>query len=433
MKKISFSKFKALLLLPLILGSLIVVPVIVTFFQKHTSSPYLTVVGYIKMADGLGRQSVELIKTFKDDVKVSFHRTRGDREQGFDDVEPYIIPLLTKKYKRPGKVIIFEDYEYFNEKKIHKILKRSKNRDHHILIAYTMFESTKIPIEWTGILNKHFDVIVVPDPYLVEVYQNSGVTVPIFCLPLGLYLDDYMEQPLKKHKNHPFVFANYSSFDPRKNQLGLVRAFAKAFGNQENVILKLNFRAGAPFINETILEEINRLGLSNVQVTGNALPKREYIEAFKDIDCYVNLAKGEGFSIQPREAMALGIPVIVSDNTSQQTIAKTNLVRAVASKIKEPAYFPHVDQFCGYYFNFEIDQAAEALLDVYENYEKFLSYAKEARDWVKQYEFSNLKKHYQSLIKPRKLILGDRNEIHEDYFMTNSLELYQKYQRITQH
>ncbi|GAB4187843.1 MAG: hypothetical protein Tsb0015_07070 [Simkaniaceae bacterium] len=404
---------------------------LLSFLQRRILSPYLTVIGYVKMADGLGRQSVELIKTFKDDVRVSFHKTRGDREKSYEDVDSQIISLLNRKYKKPGKILIFEDYEYFNKPKIEKILTKIKDRKKHIFLAYTMFESTMAPKNWIEIFNEYFDAIVVPDPYQIEIFQSSGIKIPVFCLPLGLYLNEYMEQPLKREKNNPFIFANFSSFDPRKNHIGLVRAFAKAFGNSQDVLLKLNFRFNVFGTKEAVLEEINRLGLSNVKISGKSLPKKEYIEAFKDVDCYVNLSKGEGFSIQPREAMALGIPVIVTDNTSQHTIAQTKLVRAVPSKIQEPAYFPHIDQLCGFHFNFEVDDAAAALQDVYINYEKYLSHAKAARNWAKQYEFSNLKKYYRSLIMPAKIVLGEKNEITENYLMTNSKNLYEKYKNLS--
>ena len=38
-------------------------------YEKFFSKPYLTIIGVVKMSDGLGRQSVELIDALKDEVK----------------------------------------------------------------------------------------------------------------------------------------------------------------------------------------------------------------------------------------------------------------------------------------------------------------------------------------------------------------------------
>ena len=59
----------------------------------------------------------------------------------------------------------------------------------------------------------------------------------------------------------------------------------------------------------------------------------KYIEFISTFDCYVNLSKGEGFSIPPRESLALGIPCIISDNTAHKTICDSGLVLPVTSKI----------------------------------------------------------------------------------------------------
>ena len=48
---------------------------------------------------------------------------------------------------------------------------------------------------------------------------------------------------------------------------------------------------------------------------------------------------------------------------------------------------------------------------------------------VSQYSWNNLKYRYLNLVKPKKIILGDKNEVTDDYFMTNSKKLYRKYLR----
>ena len=88
-----------------------------------------------------------------------------------------IVSMPTRSDVNPVKEVI--DYQNF------KVFDRKEQ----IFIAYSMFESTSIPRIWVKKLNQEFDMVVVPDPYLIEVYKNSGVTVPIFFVPLGVDLD----------------------------------------------------------------------------------------------------------------------------------------------------------------------------------------------------------------------------------------------------
>ena len=395
------------------------------FYKNVISRPHLTVMGYVKMADGLGRQTVELIDAFKDEMSVGFVPTHRNRLQ---DV-PKRLHTILKRRKRPlGKVILFEDCLWFPGHFPTKKLRGPVQED-QIRIAYSMVESSRIPPEWTEILNTHFDAVAVPDPFLVKVYQESGVMLPIFVVPLAIDISPFLKQSLKQKANTPFTFANLSSCVNRKNHLTLIRAFAKAFGNSDKVRLVINSRATFNKLDETLRKEIETLGLTNVHFTIDSLTKQDYLDLFQTIDCYVNLAKGEGFSIQPREAMALGIPAIVSDNTGQSTVCSSGLVVSVPSKDTEPAFYDW-GAYYGNFFTCTIDDAAAAMKKVYDNYPSYLNRAEKARAWVSQYQYHALKPLYRTLIKPKKVILGDENKITEDTLTTNSSALYKKYRSI---
>lgn len=394
--------------------------------KTPATPPYLTVFGPVQMADGIGRQAAELMAALKDEMTIGFVSTQ---EVIYRDVPKEVLPLLKNKQRyggKKGKVAIFEDCLWVPQHPAWKKFVKKTSPD-QIRIAYSMFESTRIPSEWVLILNSYFDAVAVPDKFLLDVYRNSGVQIPIFELPLGLYLDPYFKEPIRNHSHKPMVFGNLSACISRKNHLTLVRAFAKAFGNSKDVVLRMNCRNGEAQTIRAVKEEIELLGLDNVQFTNLPLDNTAYLNLFKTIDCYVSLAKSEGFSIQPREAMALGIPSIVTDNTAQTTICKSGFVRPVASMTAEPADYLDFGMAYGERFSCTVDEAAEALLDVYHHYDEYLKKAELARKWVRQYEFKNLKNLYLSLVKPRKVLLGDEDKITEEYLMTRSESLYKKY------
>jgi glycosyltransferase involved in cell wall biosynthesis len=175
---------------------------------------------------------------------------------------------------------------------------------------------------------------------------------------------------------------------------------------------------------------VTKVGVSNIEfVHIENSNSQDYATNFSNIDCYVSLSKGEGFAIQPREAMALGIPVIVTNNTAQSTLCKSGLVRSVDANIPEPADF-FDGESAGDFFNCRLDDAKEALLDVYNNYDKYLKSAEAARKWAEQYSSTSLRALYLSLIKPKTVVFGENNVVTPDYLETNSKELYEKYQRL---
>ena len=145
------------------------------------------------------------------------------------------------------------------------------------------------------------------------------------------------------------------------------------------------------------------------------------------IDCYVFVSQGEGFSITPRECLALGKPCILSNNSSHKTICESGFVLPLKAERKIPAtYEIFNNQQIGYYLDCEVDDLANLMVDAVTNYDKYLAKAQGGREWVSQYLWSNLKGTYANLIKPKEIVLGSSNLCNEQILQTNSKELYQK-------
>ena len=389
-------------------------------YTGYAETPDLTIIGGVSMADGLGRQSIELMEALNNSLKIEFIPTYVDSLQ---DLPQSILPFLHKKKKQLGSILFCQEPIKGSERKI-----RSSKRSNHIKIAYSMIESTAIPPDWVKRLNTHFDLVAVPDKFLIKVYEECGVKIPIFELPLGRNFHPFLTAPLKSTKNSPFVFGSFGAGIDRKNQITLIRAFRKAFGNRSDVLLKIHCRMCNPDQREKILTEIEG---SSIQFTETPLDQLTYFNFLKSIDGYVSPSKGEGFSIQPREAMALGIPAIVTDNTAQHTICESGYVRIVASNLEEPARYEwRAKHPCGSFFPCDLDDLTNALIDMEQNYSDYLSKAPLARAWASQYDYPEIKPYYLTLLKPNKVILGRENKITPDALITTSKELYQKYQRI---
>ena len=427
-----------------------------------------TLVGFVNSADGIGRHPILFKECLEDCVKMNFLSTRNipadveDAQLGLPRLDP-------DNKEDIGAVAILLDIIADKELKNYK-----KMPDSHIKIAYTMFESTAIPDNWVPILNSKFDMAIVPDQFLVEVYQNCGVQIPIFVLPLPLMLQKFLDLTPQVQPHKPFVFGMTGGFWKRKNHIRVLKAFAREFGNSQKVQLKLHGRFGEDEIIKELYDEIAKYQLTNVEVIVKPFSSDEYLEFFKSLDCYVFLSMGEGFSITPREALACGMPCILTDNTAQTTICNSGAVKVVRSELLVPAMYDcHYDNcgtanscldsvnrflqisnfdvlgdalnssvmddeddfilrsgFIGYQFDCTLGDARKAMRDVYKNYSDYLEKASHGREWVKCYLKENLISKYVSIVKPESIVLGKENIIGDTFLVTNSKELYEKYKYI---
>lgn len=394
--------------------------------KKTLEPPYLTVVGPVCMADELGRQSVKLLNSLKDEMSVGF---RFNEKFILEGVPKNLIPILKDKKRSLGKVVFYKNSLGLDGLSFKGIIKGLKNPN-HIRIAYSVFESSLIPAEWVESLNHYFDIVAVPDKFLIEVYKNSGVTIPIFELPLGLDLEKFYQETLKSQRQSPLIFANFSSAIPRHNQLKLIQAFHRAFGDLKDVKLILNSSNSDAKYSQEIKNELHKLQASNIVFTEMVWEQDLYLKIFKEIDCYVSLSLGEGLSIEPKEAIALGIPLIVTDNTAQRTLCQSLFCLTVSCLDRIPAFYPEFRNHYGVFSDCTLEDASYALRDMYDNYEKYLAQAQAKRAWAKKFSYDHLKPLYLGLVKPKKIALADENKITPDCLYTTSKEVCDKYHQL---
>lgn len=405
-----------------------------TEFQRSPID--LTIVGSVKYRDSLGRLPIALTDLFKNDFSINYICS-GRAE--FEDVPSPIQSILKNPDKTPGNVALLFDILWDIKRTPADFVPRKS----FIKIAYSMLESSAIPAQWVTLLNSKFDLVIVPDDYYQGVYNKCGVTIPIFVLPHGIDLEDFLGQPVRQAAKKPFVFGCTGTFCDRKNHELLIEAFYQEFGNNERVKLRIHGRnlwfnefnlrslqkklSPGKRIRYTKLKNGRTMLTPNIELTLAPLSKHEYLDFFNSLDCYVLLSKGEGFSLTPREALALGKPCIISDNTAHHTIAQTGFVYAVPSNNKEAAYYANFKGSQGYNFNCSLKDARKALREVYNNYELYLEKALEGRKWVESYLWENVKARFSNFIKPKKVLLGAENKVTDDYLMTSSEKLYERY------
>jgi glycosyltransferase involved in cell wall biosynthesis len=385
----------------------------------------LTIVGNISMGDGLGKIAINFIKSCKQKCSINWVPSQG-LSADLTDLPNDIIDIINNTDKNPGAISILTDIPWCK----YGTFADNVSDNSLIKIAYSMLETNKIPIEWVNIFNNKFDAVLVPDQYYANVYNESGVTIPIFVLPISMDLDkfyDFSDKKINKVED-VFTFGNTSSLWPHKNVELLIKAFSIAFSKNPKVRLLINSRHVEP--GNGLSKALKKAKNARIEFTNKKLTDLELLDFLSKIDCFVSFSRGEGFSLCPRECLAMGIPCIVSNNTAHKTICDSGFVRSTDSNLLVKANYRHLPSDTGYQFDTKLKDAVSALLDVYNNYLFYKNKALNAKNWVDQFSFNYLKEEYCNLVSPKNILLGSENKITDSYLMTNSTSLYKKYLQI---
>jgi glycosyltransferase involved in cell wall biosynthesis len=380
----------------------------------------LTIAGNCLVGDGIGSHLPMVIRALHDKLKIN---TALFPPNNFQGLSKEILDIVSKPFDGIswGKVAFWVAILGIRDNimDIHKAIKSP------VKYALSVFESNQIPPLWTNILNSYYDAVIVPDPYLVNVYKSSGVRIPIFVLPLIVQLEKLLARPLKTKANDPFTFGMSGGFWKRKGHEKILAAFGSKFGNDPRFKLRLHGRFGA--YKDTVLKAIREANFSNVEIFSSPLHTEEYENFLDSLDCYVFPSGGEGFSITPREALALGKPCILSNNSAHLTINESGATIPLKSETKVPAHYEIFgNKQIGFYDDCSVDDLATLMVEVVSNYDQYLEKAKGGREWVSKYLLPELKPTYLNLLKPTEIVFGDKNVVDKKKLMTSDKKLYSK-------
>jgi glycosyltransferase involved in cell wall biosynthesis len=162
-------------------------------------------------------------------------------------------------------------------------------------VAITMFESTKLLDGWKENLNR-CAAVVVPSQFLVSVFRQGGVKVPLHVHPLGISQEFFSEPQLRTFSSDkPLTFLAIADRGARKAWDKALFSFVEAFGDDMRYKLILKSR-GKQF----------DLANPNVERIGRDMSNVELAELYRASDVMIFPSCGEGFGLPPREFAATG-------------------------------------------------------------------------------------------------------------------------------
>jgi len=181
----------------------------------------------------------------------------------------------------------------------------------HANVGYWYWETEDFPARWTDRF-AYFDEIWVASEFCRRVIARVS-PIPVVVVPPPVIIDRAAADTSRA--GGPFRFLTVSdaqSGPERKNPLGTVRAFARAFPSEGDVRLtvKIGNAGDAP----GLLDLLSRAAPeASVEIDGSRAARGDVERLLAGCDAYISLHRAEGFGFLIAEAMALGKPVIATD------------------------------------------------------------------------------------------------------------------------
>lgn len=192
---------------------------------------------------------------------------------------------------------------------------REKNKDVEI-IGLTVWETDKIDPRWTDWCNQ-VDKLIVPCTWNKEVFQNCGVTIPIEVAPHIYRKPTDVKITLENIPANRFKFYTIGQWSNRKGTEDTIKAFLDTFTSHDSVclIVKTFGNSYQEDQKQIIRNRVNSI-MKQYPCPADVVllldeMSDDQIQALHSIgNCYVSLAKAEGFGLGMFEAASNGVPVI---------------------------------------------------------------------------------------------------------------------------
>jgi glycosyltransferase involved in cell wall biosynthesis/SAM-dependent methyltransferase len=251
-------------------------------------------------------------------------------------------------------------------------------------IGVYAWEVDRVPGGWSWAFDA-VDEIWTYSTYVADILRLASPPVEVARVPLPVRVPAPAGPPpdlgLPDRFTFLFLFDFYSTLE-RKNPLGLIEAFQRAFRAGEGPQLLVKSFNGDYKPERLARVQEAAAGHPDVHVIDRYLPIEERDALVAGCDCYVSLHRAEGFGLTLAEALARGKPVIAtgfSGNTDFMTEDNSFLVHYKLSEVgSEGENYPPD----GHWADPDLDHAAELMRSVFEDPERARLRAEAGRDEV---------------------------------------------------
>ena len=312
--------------------------------------------------------------------------------------------------------------------------KRSK-----IKICYPVFDGTVPPLEWVDKINDNFDICLSPSEYCAHNLKRHGVNIDCLGLECVVLIDDFLS--IQREQKSMFRFGCVSGNEARKNLIFLVKSFAQTFKKDDPVELFIHAvdrpNIITPF--DCLLEVVEECQkTANIILSNEFISHSEMLKIWKSFDAYVIPQKNTGYYTTPLEALACGIPVILSDipvhKELQNYVPQKDNLFFVKHQIYTPEYHFIFDyRNIGVSFDSTEELYKKAFKELYATRNQLYSNEQimQRKTYASKFTATGLSKKHNIVFHPENIVLSSKSHISvetETFYISE--KLYQKYAKL---
>jgi glycosyltransferase involved in cell wall biosynthesis len=222
-------------------------------------------------------------------------------------------------------------------------------------IGFFVWETSRIPEHFCQALDR-FDALWVPSLWQRQVAIQSGLAADrIRVVPEGVDPLVFCPADRPLDPDRPFRFVTIGKWERRKGIDLAIAAFARAFGPRDRVELVLHshnsYQPGFE-LQAAIARAAHALGADPSRIRPSYPQRRSHlVELLQQADAFLLPTRGEGWGLPILEAMACGLPCIVTDWSGLRAYAHPGNSYLIPVKsfvpVDDPPFFdPALDWGC---------------------------------------------------------------------------------------
>jgi glycosyltransferase involved in cell wall biosynthesis len=266
----------------------------------------VNVIGYVHEHSGLGQVARLVVKTLEEggiphsviavgarSLRVRLRRRAPLHETNLVCVNAQLLPGLVEELGQ----------SFFRDRRT---------------IGFWWWEVNRFPpvMAWASHL---VDEIWVGSDYVRQAIGHA-VTKPVYVFPMPIRRPSTVGVRRRDFDipegRFAFIFSfNFWSVFDRKNPLGLINAFSRAFDVNDGPVLVVKTVGGAAYRDQLRRLRAATTARPNVLLLDKALASPEYHGIVDACDAYASLHRAEGFGLTIADAMALGKPAVATQHS----------------------------------------------------------------------------------------------------------------------
>lgn len=194
-------------------------------------------------------------------------------------------------------------------------------------IGYVPWESTELPDGWLERMNE-VDEIWTPSPVIAQWYVDAGVKKDVKIYEHGV---ESLWEPIRRPVDDRFRIMHHGAEALRKGGNETIRAFQSVLWDEDaTLVLKM------------MLKQFQVHDTPHIHIHKTKITLEELVALYHSCHMFAYPSWGEGFGLTPLQAMATGMPVLITDGWApyQRFLPEECLIKSELVPSPWPVHHP---------------------------------------------------------------------------------------------